>query len=59
MHYDREAFYDPIGHVQVNYYTDTFGRRWLATGPWALFRVERHRDLYAEQLERSFREDPE
>jgi len=35
---ERE-FWDGIEHKQVYSYMDTRGRVWLATSPWALFRV--------------------
>lgn len=34
------AFVDRISGKSVCYYTDAFRRRWLATGPWSLFRVQ-------------------
>lgn len=33
------AFTDIVTGKSVNYYTDAYGRRWLAMSPWALFRV--------------------
>lgn len=34
------AFVDLISGKSVCYYSDAFGRRWLAKGPWSLFRVQ-------------------
>lgn len=34
------AFIDSVSRESVCYYRDTNGKLWLATGPWALFRVE-------------------
>lgn len=33
------AFTDVVTGEPVNCYRDAYGRRWLATSPWALFRV--------------------
>lgn len=36
------AFIDIVSGKEVNYYTDTLGRKWLANSAWSLFRVERN-----------------
>lgn len=38
------AFTDAVSGEQVGYYRDRFGRFWLATSPWAGFRIPAHRD---------------
>jgi hypothetical protein len=40
MRYMRSAFTDIVSGEAVNFYEDRLGRVWLATGPWARFRVE-------------------
>lgn len=34
-------FVDQCNGGEVNLYTDTLGRKWMAQSPWALFRVAR------------------
>lgn len=41
MRFDQSHFRDRISGDMVNFYTDTLGRRWLATSSWSLFRVRR------------------
>lgn len=41
MRYEGCAFVDRVSGKEVNRYTDTLGRKWLAENRWALFRVER------------------
>jgi hypothetical protein len=36
------AFIDQVSGEEVNHYTDTLGRKWLANHSWSLFRVERN-----------------
>lgn len=36
------AFVDNISGEYVKYFTDTLGRKWLATSAWSLFRVPRN-----------------
>jgi hypothetical protein len=33
------AFRDVVSGAFVYFWVDTLGRRWLAEGPWSLFRV--------------------
>lgn len=40
MRYMRSSFTDIISGEAVSFYEDRLGRIWLATGPWAWFRVE-------------------
>lgn len=35
------AFIDTVSGNEIRYYTDRFGRKWLAESKWALFRVPR------------------
>jgi len=39
MRYDGYAFTDSVTGKGVGYYTDKFGRQWLAQTRWARFRV--------------------
>ena len=41
MIYDGYGFFDNVVHRHVFYWRDRLGRRWMAFGPWSLFRVER------------------
>lgn len=38
----RHAFADVISGRDVSVYEDKFGRTWLATHEWALFRVRKY-----------------
>lgn len=42
MYYDGFAFTDIVDGAAVKYYTDRFGRRWLANNAWSIFRVQRN-----------------
>lgn len=33
------AFIDCVSGKEVNYYIDSFGRKWLAESKWSFFRV--------------------
>lgn len=39
MRVDHLAFVDRVTGESVYHFVDRLGRRWLATGAWALFRV--------------------
>jgi hypothetical protein len=41
MKYEGCAFIDQVSGKQVNRYTDTLGRKWLANSAWSSFRVKR------------------
>ena len=41
MKYEGCAFIDCVSGEEVNYYTDTLGRKWLANHAWSLFRVKK------------------
>jgi len=36
-----DGFWDSIGGQQVDYYQCKLGKQWMATSPWAWFRVDR------------------
>lgn len=36
---ERFAFTDIVSGDKIYHFTDRLGRRWIATSPWALFRV--------------------
>jgi hypothetical protein len=42
MYFDGQAFTDTVSGFSVNYFTDRFGRRWLANHRWSIFRVPRN-----------------
>lgn len=39
MFFDGFAFTDRVSGRPICYWLDRYGRRWMAEGPWALFRV--------------------
>jgi len=41
MKHEGCAFVDQVSGKEVNRYTDTLGRKWLANTRWSLFRVSR------------------
>jgi len=41
MKREEFAFTDHVSGESVCHYVDTLGRKWLASSPWALFRVKR------------------
>jgi hypothetical protein len=41
MKYEGCAFIDLVSGKEVNRYTDTLGRKWLANSAWSLCRVKR------------------
>jgi hypothetical protein len=41
MKYEGCAFIDLVSGKEVNRYTDTLGRKWLANSAWSLFRMKR------------------
>lgn len=41
MKYNGYAFTDSVSGEGVKCFTDTLGRKWLATSAWSMFRVPR------------------
>lgn len=51
MTYVHCLFVDSVDGSSVCHYRDRLGRNWMATGPWALFRVRRTTDHVIQQAE--------